>query len=426
MKKFEEEPLLNNNINNDNKSKYFVLNKEIIEKEGKKIKREFSEYYDNESNNNTTETICKLIVVIIIFVFFLVFKKKFISLKQNYLSDSSVFPLSIFYSEPKYNFLLFIILTCCFTVSCGFKLFILQLISYIFGLIFIISKNKIIHQKNIFDKNLVVFHCIDIIISFLYLGEILIKIFEENSTNIFIQIIIFFFNYNALLYFVLVEILYCKYDDIIIIINLALLIIVSIYYSLLYILKPKAWPKKIISYLLREIYVTFFISLTILIFAFMLFFYFDQLEYFFVNKILMKVIGFLIYLIFELHFLFKDKGEKKLKYFNAYNIYENAYLYSHTSKIKLFIRVTIMVLLDYFLLYKLDFSYHKNMEIYKCIIIIIFDILHGFLAMFIMKYIFSLIHLNNNEILFFDSSNPFMRFGSLCNVNEDVPPLAFE
>ena len=127
-----------------------------------------------------------------------------------------------------------------------------------------------------------------------------------------------------------------------------------------------------------------------------------------------------------MNFLFKDKDKKKLKYFNAYNIYENAYLYSHTSKIKLFIRVTIMALLDYFLLYKLDFSYHKNMEIYKCIIIIIFDIVHGFLAMFIMKYIFSLIHLNNTEILFFDSSNPFMRFGSLCNVNEDVPPLAFE
>lgn len=186
----------------------------------------------------------KLLIIIVIIIPIFIFNQKLIYLKHNYLSDNSLLPLNIFYSEPKINSILFIILICRFTVSSGFKLLILQCLSYIITLVIIISKNKIFKQENIFEKNLVVFHCSDIIITFLYLGEKLIQICENYSFHISILIIILFFNYNLILYFVLVEIINCKYDDIIIDILLAFLFIMILYYTIFYIMKLKIWPKK--------------------------------------------------------------------------------------------------------------------------------------------------------------------------------------
>ena len=282
--------------------------------------------------------------------------------------------------------------------------------SYIITLVIIISKNKIFKQENIFEKNLVVFHCSDIIITFLYLGEKLMQICENYSFHISILIIILFFNYNLILYFVLVEIINCKYDDIIIDILLAFLFIMILYYTIFYIMKLKIWPKKIISFLLRYIFKTFFICLFLLVFLFMIAFYYDYLDYFFANKIMMKIIGFLFYLIFELYFLFRDKSDKKYKYFNLYNLYSNEYLYSKTSKIKLFIRVIIILLLEYFLFYKLDIAYKLNMEINNSISIIMLDIFHYFIIMFIMKYIFYLICLNNAKLFEINDTNNFLSF----------------
>ena len=181
MEKNEEEPLI--------KSKKNILN-----------------FSSSEEDNYLKENLNKLLIIIVIVVPIFIFNQKLIYLKQNYLSDNSLFPLNIFYSEPKINSLLFIILICRFTVSSGFKLLILQFLSYILSLIIIISKNKIFRQENIFEKNLVVFHCSDIIITFLYLGEKLIQICENYSFHTSVLIIILFFNYNLILYFVLVEI----------------------------------------------------------------------------------------------------------------------------------------------------------------------------------------------------------------------------
>ena len=382
----------------------------LIKKGNKASKKNILNFSSSEEDNYLKNNLNKLLIIIVIIIPIFIFNQKLIYLKHNYLSDNSLLPLNIFYSEPKINSILFIILICRFTVSSGFKLLILQCLSYIITLVIIISKNKIFKQENIFEKNLVVFHCSDIIITFLYLGEKLIQICENYSFHISILIIILFFNYNLILYFVLVEILNCKYDDIIIDILLAFLFIMILYYTIFYIMKLKIWPKKIISFLLRYIFKTFFIFLFLLVFLFMIAFYYDYLEYFFANKIMMKIIGFLFYLIFELYFLFRDKSDKKYKYFNLYNLYSNEYLYSKTSKIKLFIRVIIILLLEYFLLYKLDIAYKLNMEINNSISIIMLDILHFFTIMFIMKYIFYLVCLNNAKLFEINDTNNFLSF----------------
>ena len=382
----------------------------LIKKGNKASKKNILNFSSSEEDNYLKNNLNKLLIIIVIIIPIFIFNQKLIYLKHNYLSDNSLLPLNIFYSEPKINSILFIILICRFTVSSGFKLLILQYLSYIITLVIIISKNKIFKQENIFEKNLVVFHCSDIIITFLYLGEKLIQICENYSFHISILIIILFFNYNLILYFVLVEILNCKYDDIIIDILLAFLFIMILYYTIFYIMKLKIWPKKIISFLLRYIFKTFFIFLFLLVFLFMIAFYYDYLEYFFANKIMMKIIGFLFYLIFELYFLFRDKSDKKYKYFNLYNLYSNEYLYSKTSKIKLFIRVIIILLLEYFLFYKLDIAYKLNMEINNSISIIILDILHFFTIMFIMKYIFYLVCLNNAKLFEINDTNNFLSF----------------
>ena len=382
----------------------------LIKKGSKASKKNILNFSSSEEDNYLKNNLNKLLIIIVIIIPIFIFNQKLIYLKHNYLSDNSLLPLNIFYSEPKINSILFIILICRFTVSSGFKLLILQCLSYIITLVIIISKNKIFKQENIFEKNLVVFHCSDIIITFLYLGEKLIQICENYSFHISILIIILFFNYNLILYFVLVEILNCKYDDIIIDILLAFLFIMILYYTIFYIMKLKIWPKKIISFLLRYIFKTFFICLFLLVFLFMIAFYYDYLEYFFANKIMMKIIGFLCYLIFELYFLFRDKSDKKYKYFNLYNLYSNEYLYSKTSKIKLFIRVIIILLLEYFLFYKLDIAYKLNMEINNSISIIMLDIFHYFIIMFIMKYIFYLICLNNAKLFEINDTNNFLSF----------------
>ena len=382
----------------------------LIKKGNKTSKKNILNFSSSEEDNYLKNNLNKLLIIIVIIIPIFIFNQKLIYLKHNYLSDNSLLPLNIFYSEPKINSILFTILICRFTVSSGFKLLILQCLSYIITLVIIISKNKIFKQENIFEKNLVVFHCSDIIITFLYLGEKLIQICENYSFHISILIIILFFNYNLILYFVLVEILNCKYDDIIIDILLAFLFIMILYYTIFYIMKLKIWPKKIISFLLRYIFKTFFIFLFLLVFLFMIAFYYDYLDYFFANKIMMKIIGFLFYLIFELYFLFRDKSDKKYKYFNLYNLYSNEYLYSKTSKIKLFIRVIIILLLEYFLLYKLDIAYKLNMEINNSISIIMLDIFHYFIIMFIMKYIFYLICLNNAKLFEINDTNNFLSF----------------
>jgi hypothetical protein len=142
----------------------------------------------------------------------------------------------------------------------------------------------------------------------------------------------------------------------------------------------------------------------------------------------MKIIGFLFYLLFELKFLFSDKADVNMKYFNLYNIYTNAYIYSKTTKLKLFIRVSIIISLEYFLLFRLDISYNNDFGIFKSIFLIVLDIFHSFIVMFIIKYIFNLIGLNNTELINFKIDSSFLRYGSLSNVNDvdGIPPLIFE
>ena len=430
----EQEPLINNKFNeesnnsNEKLKKLILLNSKIIRKE--EVKRKISEISDFSSNakeKKISNNISKLIIIIILISSLFFFKQRLINIKQNYFSDISIFPLNIIYSEPKHNFLLFIILICCFTIASGFKLLLLQMISFFLTLIVIIIKNKITNTENIFEKNLIVLHCSDVIISFLYLGEKLFQILEDNSVNKLIKIMILFFNYNVIVYFVLIEITNCNYDDIFIDVNWALLVVVSLYYIIFYIIRI-IWPRKLIFFLLRKIYVIYFIGLFILYFYFSISFYLNELVYFFASKILMKIIGFLTYLILELNFLFGDKEDNKFKFFNIYNVYSNAYLYSKTSKKNLFIRVTIMILLEYFLLSKLDISYELNMGRFKCIFIIILDILHGFIVTFIVKYIFNKMNLNNTDLLEFKDNSSIMRYGSFSNDNncDGVPPLIFE
>ena len=86
-----------------------------------------------------------------------------------------------------------------------------------------------------------------------------------------------------------------------------------------------------------------------------------------------------------------------------------------------------MLLLEYFLLSELDFSYELNMGIFKCILIIVLDIFHGFIVVFIIKYIFNKMNLNNTDLLEFKDNSSMMRYGSFSNDNnfDGAPPLIF-
>ena len=159
----------------------------LIKKGNKASKKNILNFSSSEEDNYLKNNLNKLLIIIVIIIPIFIFNQKLIYLKYNYLSDNSLLPLNIFYSESKINSILFIILICRFTVSSGFKLLILQCLSYIITLVIIISKNKIFKQENIFEKNLVVFHCSDIIITFLYLGEKLIQICENYSFHISIK-----------------------------------------------------------------------------------------------------------------------------------------------------------------------------------------------------------------------------------------------
>ena len=429
LEKDDEEILMNSNNNNDNKEqkRISLLNSQVIKSEEKKRKQAALYLSLKDEKLIKAKNIGILFIIILIICSLFFFKQKLMELKHNYLSDKSLFPLNIFYSEPKNNFLMFIILISCFTISSGFKLLILQFLTYLLSIIIIIAKNKLSKKENIFEINLVIFHCNDIIISFLFLGEKLMMIYEENSIHLIVEIIILFFNYNLIIYFVLVEIINCNYDAIISDILPGLLSVIILYYCIFYIIGKIIWQKKIISFLLMNILKTLFTYAIILIILFVTFLYFNKLEYFFVSKILTKMIGFLSYLIFELYYFFREKKEKKLKYFNLYNIYSNSYIYSKTTKIKLFARVAIIILLEYFLLFKLDITYKLNMELNQCILIILFDTLHGFIITFIIKYIFNLLFLNNTDLINLDSNNPLMRFGSVSSIDQDgFPPLIFE
>ena len=68
------------------------------------------------------------------------------------------------------------------------------------------------------------------------------------------------------------------------------------------------------------------------------------------------------------------------------------------------------------------------MGIFKCIIIIILDICHSFIVMFIIKYIFNKMKLNNTELIEFNIDSSMLRYGSLSNLNSGdvIPPLIFE
>lgn len=115
-------------------------------------------------------------------------------------------------------------------------------------------------------------------------------------------------------------------------------------------------------------------------------------------------------------------------YNNLYNIYTNAYIYSKTTKLKLFIRVLIITSLEYFLLFRLDISYNENTGLFKSIFIIVLEIVHSFIVMFIIKYIFNLMRLNNTELIDFNIDSTFFRYGSLSDLNDvgGIPPLIFE
>ena len=417
-----------NTVNNNKNENDIKLTSTIIKSEEKRRKKsDFSENYIENNENQISNNITILIFIIFIISLGFVFKNKLISFKKRFLSNSLSFTFNIFYSNPKYTFLLFIILICCKTFSTGLKLLLLQLIAYILCFITLLIKKKINNSYNTFQKDKVTFYCVDIIISFLYLGEKLLQITEENSFSKMIKIIVLIFNINIIIYFVLVEIINCQYDEVIIDILYALIISIIVFYSIFYIMKIKIKPKKIISIILSNIILSSIISLSFLFSFFYLCLMTNKLEYFFVRKIIMKFIGFLIYIIYELYYFFRNYEDKKIKYFYLFNIYSNRYLYSNTNNIKTLLRVFISVIIEYFLMSRMDISYKNNFNVFQCYCIILLDIIHGFLALFIVKYIFNLMNLNNKILLNIDFKKPFIRYGSFTESkdNEENEPLFF-
>ena len=421
----------NNNININNNEKdtisYSKLTSAVIKEEAHKrklssdINSEFEETYNNYIFNN----ILKLVIMILFICIFFFFKKNLIDLKIKYLSDKSLFKFNIFYSDANNSFLLFVIMISCRTISSGLKLMLLQIITYILTFILILLKNRKYHLANIFQNDIVVFHCSDIIISFLYLGEKIKKINLFNQKYKFFKIILIIFNINIMIYFVLVEIINCQYERIIIDVLYGLIISIFVYFFIFYILKFKIRPKRIISIMVNNIIISTIISISFIIIFFIMCFHINKAEYFFVNKVLTKYIGFLFFIIFEIYYIFRDKEDKKFQFYYLYNIYSNKYLYSETNQEKIIIRVILSILIEHFLLSKLDITFKNNISNIKCIFIIILDISHGFLILFLIKIIFKLIDLNNKSLFEIDINNTFMRYGSFAEGEEEDDPLFF-
>ena len=421
---FDSSRKSNNLDNNDNEN--IKLTSTIIKSEEEKRKKSQEIYQFETIEKRIYKNISILILIILIILLCLFFRNKLKSIKKNYLSNSSLFAFNIFYSNKKYSFLLFIILICTKTLSTGLKLLILQSIVYMLCFITFLIKNKLNNLPNTFQKDKVMFYFVEIIISFLYLGEKLLQIIEENSFHKIMKFILLTFNINLIIYFVLVEIINCPYNEIIIDILYALIISITVFYSIYYIMKIKIKPKKIISIILSNIIFSFILSLVFLIIFFYLCLISNKLEYFFVRKILMKFIGFLLYIIYELYFLFRNFEERKFKFFYLYNIYSNRYLYSDTDNIKTFLRVSIAIVLEYSLMSRMDISYKKSFNIYQCIFIIFLDIFHCFLTLFIVKYLFNIIYLNNKILFDIDFTKPFIRYGSFAESKENDPLFFIE
>ena len=422
-------PIIDNNNDPKGNNNDFKLTTTIIKSEEKrkqKKSQDLSEILTKDIQNKLLYNIITLVLIILFISLLFFFKNIFIWLKRNYLSDKSLFTFNIFYENADYSFLLFGIIICIKTISSGLKLLILQSITYILCFIVIRIKNKINKEYNNFQKEKVIFHCSDIIISFLYLGEKLMEINLEKSISKIIKIILIILNINIIIYFVLVEIVNCPFDGIIIDILYSLLISITVYYSIYYIMKFKIKPKKIISMILINIFAYFLITLFFLFIFLHICYSSDKMDYFFVNKILMKKIGFLLYLIFELNYLFRKSKEKKIKFFFLYNTYSNRYLYSETNYIQTALRVLITIIIEHFLLSKLDISYKNTYNAFKCLLIIFLDILHGFLVLFMIKYIFNFIYLNNKSLLDIDFEKPFIRYGSFSEGKEYDPLLFIE
>ena len=229
-----------------------------------------------------------------------------------------------------------------------------------------------------------------------------------------------------MLYFVLVEIINSSYNEIIIDILYGLIVSITVFYSIYYIMKIKLNPKKIISIILNNLIATFIINIFFLYSFFLLCLGTNKLEYFFVNKIFMKSAGFLLFLLFELYYLFRIYEEKNFKFFYIYNVYSNKYLYSNTNILYTFLRVFISIIIEHYLLSKLDILYKKDDSINKCLIIITLDIIHGFLVYLLIKYIFNLIYLNNLELSNVECDKPFMRYGSFAEGKKNDPLFFFE
>lgn len=197
----EQNHFLNNDINHNalnNKDEInnnnIKLTSKIIELEEKRKKQsqDLTEIFNQNNENNLIYNILILILIILIISSCFFFRKKLVFIKKNYLSNRNSFIFNIFYSNANFSFLLFIILICIKTISTGMKLLILQSLVYLLCFITIIIKNIINKSFNNFEIDKVIFHCGEIFISFLFLGEKLMQISEENSFNKFIKIVIYF------------------------------------------------------------------------------------------------------------------------------------------------------------------------------------------------------------------------------------------
>lgn len=412
--------------NNRNDIKNIKLTKEIIKLEKKRKMKSNELPPSNQNANLISDNIFILIIIILIMLSIFFFKKKLISFKRNYLSDKSLFKFNIFYSNSKYCFLLFIILLCIKKLSTGLELLFLQTIVYLLCFITILIKNKLNNLTNNFQKDKIVFHCSDIIISFLFLGKIIKNLDPETFAAKLIIFILIMLNLNIMIYFILVEIINCSYEDIIIYIIYGLIISISVFYFIYYIIKIKIKPKRILSIIISNIINNLIMGFFFLILFFSICSIKNKLEYFYVTKILMKLIGVFLYIIFEIYFLFRTHENEKFQYFYLYNFYSNIYLYSKTSNIKKLARVLISVSIEYFITSKLDISYKNNFGTFKNTIIILMDIFHGFLILYIIKYFYKILNLNNCDLLNIDYNSRFLRFGSFSDGKENNPLLFIE
>ena len=338
-----------------------------------------------------------IINVIIIFIEFK-YRNNLVTIKMNYLSDKNLFYFNISYEKKQITLLIYIFFLTCFSFSTGVRFLFLQSTSNIICIIVsLIIKNILQFRKKLYLKH--IFYSSEIIISFIFINRKILK--KLGIKNIFLNMLINIIDFMTCAYFILVEITNDSENELTAI-NQSIygfLIAISIYYIFKKVFLKKTKFNSFLFFVSKNLKISFTIYLIILLSLFFITKFFENVYLFFISGVLLKLFSVLIYMLFELIVFFRNNYGNFFRY-NLNKLHDTEFLYFNTTNTKKFYRGLIALLVEYSLFSRLEKNFTNNEGfIIKHVLNVIFNnFLHGILIIILVKYIFSLIMLNNNEI----------------------------